>query len=256
MKLHTRRWSSGAPGPVVACVHGIGQHGGVFARLARDLAPVGVHLVAVDLRGHGLSHKQPPWDVGTHVTDLAETFECLGVEPDTWIAHSFGARVALEYATRNGAAARRLALLEPGVQIDPATALARAEIERLDWAFNGPDAAFRVLAAHGVPEHSHPAIRSYIEEDLVLGGDGQYRFSHSPASVAVAWSEMCSPLARPDRTDLLVVHAANSAPLTDSPDGAWLESTASVAEVPYGHNVLWESPEETAAAVQAFLAAA
>jgi len=36
-----------------------------------------------------------------------------------------------------------------GAVANPATALARAEIERLDWTFNGPDAAFRARVGLG-----------------------------------------------------------------------------------------------------------
>jgi lipase len=239
----------------VLCVHGLGQHGGVFEPLARELSLAGIGAMAVDLRGHGMSAKSPPWDVRTHATDLAETLEHHGVEPTAVIAHSFGARVSLDFVARNPDSVRRLILLEPGVQADPATALARAEIERLDWTFNGPDAAFRALVGLGAPDHALPAIRSYVENDLVRGGDGQYRFSHSPAAVVVAWSEMCVPLERPETAEMLVVLAADSTTLRDSADVDWFGSVATIVQVPHGHNVLWESPDETAAAVKRFLLA-
>jgi pimeloyl-ACP methyl ester carboxylesterase len=193
--------------------------------------------------------------VRTHAKDLDETLEHHGIEPTALIAHSFGARVSLDFVAKTPRSVQRLVLLEPGGQADPATALARAEIERLDWTFNGPDAAFRALVGLGVPDHALPAIRSYVENDLVRGGDGQYRFSHSPAAVVVAWSEMCAPLERPEGAEMLVVLAANSTTSRDSADGDWLGSVATVVEVPHGHNVLWESPGETATAVKRFLLA-
>lgn len=253
MKLHLRKWPSGKSEQAIVCVHGLGQHGGVFEPLGRELAGAGLGAVAVDLRGHGMSERSPPWDVRTHVMDLAETFQHHGIRPTALIAHSFGARVSLDFAAKNPDSARRLALLEPGVQADPATALARAEIERLDWTFKGPDAAFRALVGIGAPEHAHAAMRRYVEDDLVRADDGQYRFSHSPAAAVVAWSEMCAPLARPEGVEMLVVRAANSTTLRSSPDADWLAAVATLIDVPHGHNVLWESPQETAAAVKQFL---
>ncbi len=253
MKLHVRKWPAGTGEPSVLCVHGLGQHGGIFEPLAGELAAAGLGSVAVDLRGHGASGKSPPWDVPTHVEDLAETLAHHGIEPTAVVAHSFGGRVSLDFVARNPGSVRRLALLEPGVQADPATALARAEIERLDWTFNGPDAAFRALVGLGAPDHALPAIRGYVEDDLVRGGDGQYRFSHSPAAVVVAWSEMCGPLPRPETAEMLVVLAASSTTLRESADADWFRSVATVVEVPHGHNVLWEAPQETAAAVKRFL---
>lgn len=253
MKLHVRRWPAGTAQPSIVCVHGLGQHGGIFEPLGSALAPAGLGVLAVDLRGHGRSGKAPPWDVRTHVMDLVETLAQLDVQPTALIGHSFGARILLDLAARNPDLSRRLVLLEPGVQADPATALRRAEIERLDWSFSGPDAAFRAVVGVGAPEHAHAAIRRYVADDLVRGSDGKYRFSQSPAAVVVAWSEMCAPLARPAAAEMLVVFAADSPTRRDSPDGDWLGLAATVVEVPHGHNVLWESPAETVAAVKSFL---
>ena len=59
MILHTRRWGPERPDSVV-CVHGIAQHGGVFADLGERLATLGHSVLAVDLRGHGASERLPP----------------------------------------------------------------------------------------------------------------------------------------------------------------------------------------------------
>lgn len=253
MRLNVRRWSEESRAGVVLSVHGLGQHGGIFGDLADDLADDDLSMIAVDLRGHGMSEKLPPWNLGSHVADLAQTVEQLGVEPAAWIAHSFGARVLLGLAVERPDLVGRAVLLEPGVQVEPRFALTRAEIDRLDWTFADSDAAFRALVRLGVPAHAHATIRRYVEEDLVRGPDNRYRFSNSPGAAVVAWSDMCAPLPRAEVPEMLVVQAADSVGLLDSPDGDWLASAAKIVEVPHGHNVLWEAPKETAAVIRSFL---
>ncbi|MBD0339116.1 MAG: alpha/beta fold hydrolase [Thermoleophilia bacterium] len=81
------------------CLHGVGAHGLRYRRLA-DRLP-GRRLVALDLRGHGRSGWQPPWDLDTHLADLLETVDALGLERPDWIGHSFGGRLVIELRRRS-----------------------------------------------------------------------------------------------------------------------------------------------------------
>src|ERR1700710_466591 len=130
MRLHTRSWGAGAAPPVV-CVHGIGQHGGVFEELGRRLAEPGRRTVAVDLRGHGGSGHEPPWSLGTHVADLVETMDAEGIGAAPVVGHSFGAAVAAALAARESERVSALALLDPGFGIPKEHALKSAAMDRL-----------------------------------------------------------------------------------------------------------------------------
>ena len=81
--------------PAVMCMHGVTSHALRFRRVAEWLAPR-FRVVSVDLRGHGHSDWEPPWDLDTHVGDLLETADSLGIERADWMGHSFGGRLALE----------------------------------------------------------------------------------------------------------------------------------------------------------------
>jgi pimaricinolide synthase PimS1 len=255
MKLHVRRWGSSADCSPIICLHGVAQHGGIFAGLAKRLDPIGADVVAFDLRGHGRSGKEPPWDLATHAADVAETMDELGLESATFIAHSFGARVVLALAAAQPDRVRSLVLLEPGTEVDPSIALRRAEIERLDWSYANKEAAVRALVGMGVPADALASIEAFAEEDLSKGPDGRYRFSSSPGAVVVAWSELCLPMPQPQVSDVLVIRAEISGEGADTPADNWLRSVAEIVTVPHGHNVLWEAPAETADAVTGFLTA-
>src|SRR5882762_153239 len=112
MKLNVRHWGEAAPESVV-CVHGVGQHGGVFEPLAERLSAQGHAVVAVDLRGHGDSGREPPWSTATHVRDMVETLDALAIERVTWIGHSFGGLVTAAVAADAPERTLRTILLEP-----------------------------------------------------------------------------------------------------------------------------------------------
>lgn len=255
MLLNTHRWGA-ADADCVVCVHGLTQHGGVFDALARRLTESGRAVVAVDLRGHGESGSEPPWNQETHLADLTETLDALGVERVTWIGHSFGGRLAAAAAARRGRRDEPLVMLEPGLQISPARALQSAEIERLDWSFATIEGATQaILSSPSIVAAPRDVVAAYVEDDVRKGLDGRYRFRFSPAAAVVAWSEMTLPPPPIAICPTLVVRA--SATEVDEALRILYEEALgplfTMVEVPNGHNVLWESPGQTLEAIERFL---
>lgn len=257
MRLFAREWGS-AEAAAVVCVHGVGQNGGIYAELAERLVRRGHRVVALDLRGHGESGREPPWNVETHVSDVLETAEGMGVERALWVGHSFGGLVLATLAARFPEVVERLALLDPGLAIDPGYALASAEVERLDWAFETVDSAVNALLSSDlVVAAPRDVVTAYAEEDLERGPDGRLRFSHCPSAVVVAWSEATLPAPPVARVPTLLVRPEASAAYAGLQDARYrseLDSLLTLVRVPHGHNVLWESPQETLEAVEAFAA--
>jgi len=248
----------GEPGAdCVVCVHGLTQHGGVFEPLAARLAAAGRFVVAVDLRGHGESGSEPPWNVGTHVGDLLETLDALDVGSAAWVGHSFGGLVVAATAARSGERVERLALLEPGLQVPAARALRSAETERLDWSFATVEGAVQaILSSPTTFAPPREVVAAYVADDLRKGPDGRFRFRSSPAAAVVAWSEMTLPPPPVAVRPTLIVRARESQAENDAPLIRYEEALGgllSVVEVPNGHNVLWESPDQTLGAIERFL---
>ena len=258
MVLASRSWGS-ADGDPVVCVHGIAQHGGIFSGLGERLAQRGHYVVALDIRGHGDSGREPPWDVGTHVADIFETLDSLGIERPSWIGHSFGGRLVATAVAEKPERARRLVLLDPAVEVPPEAALQSAEVERLDWSFATPEGAVNALLSSGrTVAAPHDVVTTFVKDDLRKGPDGRLRFSFSPSAVVVAWSEMVLPA--PPVAQLPTLAIRPDVPLfpavAQTQTHRYRESLGeliTMVTVPNGHNVLWEAPQETAAAIESFL---
>jgi lipase len=257
MVLKTRAWGDGGAVERVVCVHGITQHGGIFEELGQRLAGAGRSVLAVDLRGHGDSGREPPWSVETHVEDLLETLDAFGVERVSWVGHSFGGRLAAAAAARAPATCDRLALLDPGFAVPPSRALRGAEIDRLDWSFATIDGAVNaLLSSEAVTAAPREVVASYVQGDARKGPDGRYRLSFCPSAAVVAWSEMTLP--DPEIAQVPTLLLQPEVRLYEAGGIAEryreeLGDLLSAVTVPNGHNVLWEAPAETGEAVAGFL---
>jgi len=245
--LETTSWNDAAGAPVV-CVHGVTGHRGRFAALAERLP--GHHVVAVDLRGHGHSTWEAPWTVDTHLADLVETADALGIGAATWIGHSYGGRLVATLAARSPDRVERAVLLDPAMHIDPAVATERAQGLRSDLSFGSPDAAIDARLGDGsLFSTPRATLEAEAEMHLEQGDDGRWRWRYSAASVIAAWSEMASPAPPwPDCPTLVVIGAQSWIP-NRVPRLPHLQSVP----VPGGHLVLWDDPEATADAVARFL---
>ena len=256
MKLNTSRWGP-ADSSAIVCIHGVAQHGRVFADLGRRLAASGHSVVAVDLRGHGESGHEPPWNLDTHVADVAETIEALGIEQPTWVGHSFGGSVAAGLAARDPGSTQGVALLDPGLGVPPARALSSAESERRDGSVGTADGARNGLLSNvAIVASPREVVAAYVNDDVSKGPDGRFRFSFCPSAVVTAWSEMTLP--PPPIAPVPTLFVVAEKPLFDGSRQQQryedeLGELLTKVSVPNGHNVLWESPGETLDAIERFL---
>lgn len=253
MRLHVHEWGP-ADAPPLLCLHGVTSHGIRFRRLAQERFG-DFRVIALDLRGHGHSDWEPPWDLETHVADVIETMDSLGLGRVDMIGHSFGGRTALELAARHPQRVSRLVLYDPAVWVPPPVALERAEEMRKDESFASVEEA---INARLVTDPKTP--RAYLEEDvpehLRLMDDGRWRYRYTRAAVVAAYSEMAKPppLAEVQAPTLLIrALGAEVVPeaFADMCRDAMPDCT--VVTVPNGHIVMWEAFDETATETLRFL---
>jgi lipase len=247
MRLQARELGPGE-GDRIVCLHGVTSHGRRFERLARERLS-DRRVVALDLRGHGRSDWEPPWNIATHVADLLETID----GPATWIGHSFGGRLVAELAARAPERVERAILLDPALHIEPHVALEQAELVRLELRFASVDElADARLASGTILRARHNDLVRELAEDLVPAEDGdRLRVHFCRSAIVTAWSEMATPAPPLPSCPTLVVLGAESW----IPYEALAAPNVEVVTVPGGHTVLWDAFAETADAIDAFLRA-
>jgi lipase len=249
MRLHVHEWGDPTAPPLV-CLHGVTGHGERYRRLAEERWASRFHVVAPDLRGHGRSGYDPPWTFETHVGDLVETTDALGIERADWVGHSFGGRLVLELAARRPERVRRAVLLDPAIQILPHVAGVMADLERRDAVFASAEAY--------VDARDDGSLRELVLEDAALHcdvrADGSLvRRTFQPAVVTI-YGELASdpPLPSTLGAPILLVHAPAYGLVREEQLDIYADH-AEIVAVPGGHMVIWDAFEEVADAVERFL---
>jgi alpha-beta hydrolase superfamily lysophospholipase len=103
-RLHALRWPADRPRAALLLSHGLGEHAGRYAALARDLAPRGIEVHALDHRGHGRSGGARAYvDRFSRFVDDFEAFRLHAVDalpaglPVFVLGHSLGGLIALRW---------------------------------------------------------------------------------------------------------------------------------------------------------------
>jgi lipase len=259
LRLAYEEWGEqGAP--VLVCLHGVTGHGLHFARLGERLRER-FHVVAFDLRGHGNSSFEPPWSIEQHVEDALDTLteEGLVDEPIRWLGHSFGGRIAFEVAAAAPEAVERLVLLDPAILIPAHVAVSAAENARADRSYASLDEAVdRRFEESVLSRAPRELVEAELRQHLVQRPDGRWRYRYLQSAVVAAYGEMSReppPFELVRVPTLLLLGEDSYLPYDHLLDAhaAALGDELEVVRVPGGHTVLWDAPEETAEAVEAFL---
>ena len=157
------------------CIHGVMGHGGRFRRLVQTYL-ADRQVIAVDLRqGAETPDREPPSGRPNVVADVCETMDAEGIAHADVVGFSFGGRLGVELAAAHPERVRRLALLDPAIQLAPAAALDFADQTRPDVSFADLDEA--VTARLATLEHTpREMVDEDVAEALETGPDGRLRY--------------------------------------------------------------------------------
>jgi lipase len=256
VRLHVHEFGPGA-GRTVVALHGVTSTGHGFVRLA-DRLP-GFHIVAPDLRGHGASTKDPPWDISMHLRDLRETLDGLGIARAPFIGFSFGGRRAVARVAADRSRVERLVLLDPALRVEPARARLSTDALLEDVSFASIEDGIEARIVSGLSPYAPREHWDRWSEQLVQGADGRYRIPFSrPAAIAI-YSEMTTPPPPFDALrlpTLLIVGAESTLVTPRQIDGYQKElgDSLEVRNVRAKHQVIGDAADEVAAAIGPFLA--
>ena len=173
-RLHALRWPAERPRAALLLSHGLGEHAGRYAALARDLAPRGIEVHAVDHRGHGRSGGARAYvqRFSRYVDDFEAFRQHVAADlpagmPVFLLGHSLGGLIALRWLEAHPGAGLAGAILSA-----PLLGI-RKEAARWKVALSG--VLSRLLPWVPIPNEIDPAelssdaayVRSYREDPLV-----------------------------------------------------------------------------------------
>ena len=143
LRLHCVTWGErdAARGSVLL-VHGITSSHKAWIEIGPALAARGWQVIALDLRGRGLSDKPPHgYGIPYHADDLLSLADTLGLERINIVGHSLGAQITLFLAAQHPARVGRIALIDAGGRLpEDALAAISVSLKRLGTVYPSVDA--------------------------------------------------------------------------------------------------------------------
>ncbi|ETB19119.1 peroxidase [Mycobacterium avium subsp. avium 10-9275] len=176
------RGSDGAGRPSILMLHGGGQNRFSWKNTGQTLADEGLHVVALDSRGHGDSDRSPQADyqIETLTADVLRVLDAIG-RPVTIIGASMGGLTGILAAHRAGPAkVTRLVLVDvvPRFEKDGSARIRDFMISGLD-GFDSLEQAADAVAAY-LPYRSKPRSPEGLKKNLRLR-DGRWCWHWDPA---------------------------------------------------------------------------
>ena len=173
-RLHAKRYGSSSA-PLVVAVPGLSANLMSFEFLGERLDPGAVQLVAIDLRGRGLSEVTGPGSYGwvNHAADVFEVADLLGAGHFSLIGHSMGAAVTMAAAARDASRIDRTVLVDLCGIPDPSTAgPIGASVARLGALYPSVDAYLAQVKSIGLIDPWNDFWERYFRYELerVEGG--------------------------------------------------------------------------------------
>ncbi|OBB70217.1 MULTISPECIES: alpha/beta fold hydrolase [unclassified Mycobacterium] len=179
-------WNGGTDGagrPSVLMLHGGGQNRHSWKNTGQTLADQGLHVVALDSRGHGDSDRAPnaDYDVETLTADVLKVIEAIG-RPVMIIGASMGGLTGILAAHRAGpAVVTRLVLVDvvPRFEKGGSARIRDFMISGLD-GFDSLEEAADAVADY-LPYRDKPRSPEGLKKNLRLRDNGRWYWHWDPA---------------------------------------------------------------------------
>lgn len=143
LRSHYYEWNRDGEVAIIL-LHGLGCTGAFWASPARYI-PDRYRLIAPDLRGHGKTSKPARgYDLDTISSDLDDLMEVLGLgsageKPITLVGHSWGADIAVHYASKSPLRVGKLVLVDGAIGDNRSMSWISSKEESLKMAETPPE---------------------------------------------------------------------------------------------------------------------
>lgn len=229
-------------GPTLLLMPGLTANAHSFDGLVSAGLVLAVRLLALDLRGRGLSDKPASgYTLADHAADVIGLLDRLGLDRVMLGGHSYGGLLGLYLAAHHPDRVDRLVVIDAAAEMHPDTRqLIQPAIDRLGKPV--PSWETYLAAVKVMPFFYHwwdPAIESYFRADVETLPDGRVVSRSSPAAITEAvehvlaekWLEKLPLITQPT----LLLNATGSYGLPGAPPLLPPEQAqATVAALPRG----------------------
>lgn len=189
----------GGTGPILVMTHGLTANAHSFDGLAKALG-MEVRLIAVDLRGRGLSDKPDTgYAMEDHAADILGLLDHLGLDRALIGGHSFGGLLTYHIAAHHPERVRRCVIMDAPIEVDEAILeQIRPSMERLGRVLpSWEDYLDTVKQQPYFEDWWNPEIESYYRADVRENDDGTVQSRSYPnhieeavtGTIGVPWSE-------------------------------------------------------------------
>ena len=273
LKLHARDYPGDAARAPVICIHGLTRNAADFEDLAERIAANGRRVIAVDVRGRGLSDRDANpanYQPGTYATDILALLSHLKIERAVFIGTSMGGLITMVLAAFAPHVIAAAVLNDIGPELaDAGIARISAYVGKARPVENWADAAAYAKEVNGqaFPDASDEDWAAFARRTFADGPDGKPVVAYDP-NIALAFQTDpdAPPAPRPDMWPLFRALIADRpvllirgglSDLLDETIAAKMRQAApamAYAEVPrVGHAPMLTEPQAWAA-IESFLA--
>ncbi|MCP4357418.1 MAG: alpha/beta hydrolase [Chloroflexi bacterium] len=161
------------------------------ARLFDGVAQAGVtprfRILALDLRGRGLSDKpESSYTMADHAADVIGVLDAEGIEQATLVGHSFGGLLSLYLAANYPDRVERIVIIDAAkAAADPKVAeMIRPSLDRLGTVLPSVDAY--IAAMKQMPfldDLWDDSLEAYFQADMQVNDDGTAQAHATPAAI-------------------------------------------------------------------------
>lgn len=216
LRLHARDYAGGegdAKLPVV-CLHGLTRNARDFEDLAPWIAARGRRVLALDVRGRGLSaYDTEPmrYNPAVYASDVAALLERLGIARAVFVGTSMGGLITMALAASRPDLIEAAVLNDVGVRIAPdglariSEAVSKVHHHVADW----DEAAAFARAGNGLafPHYTHADWLAFARRLFEPDGHGRLKLSYDPAIAEPIKAAAASGLPPPDLAPLFLALA-------------------------------------------------